>query len=587
MRTAGDILASRGAKKFVHFHTDHWEPFAGDWDRWGDDSEENAEAILTFMEETANNPFFDRMTLFYNHPLKTTTLSDASSETGDLLRFDLQRPFGWERYAYAIRKCASETNHEFQVHIHHEGVTSGDFFKFSHLDWPDGCSSHELDSSRLERMIEKTLSDFRGITNLHLSNWHFIHGLWALNASDTSVCNVVDEIEMLMRHGCVGDFTMPAGRRVVDSKIKYPHTVLVTNKSKGYDLPESEPRRIGEDQGEEPRFLIWNQDIPFTHCSIDHYGSDEIKGALEDIDGTNKIWAEGAPIIGDVAFLKTHAHSMNRLYWNEDAERTYSSPLVLEIFQSMKNSCDDADISYEKWTVSEVVEYLESQDRKLTKVLAREPPFEAQVKINDQKIMHICRQRLVRLGIEDSGLFDYYANRLDHGSIFSESDLDVLQHIFDNYSKEARILEIAAGCGQISFSLGEMGYKHADYCEVNKKRISLGQEIKEKMNSKTKIITNDFRSMDLKHYDLVFVTNAATDQLGIAEYELFHATIQSGTSLILLYGNYGKDNAIFEKLDNNPGISKSDIGSNGHTDSMTGRRGLIEYSTKTRINGRN
>ncbi|MAE25419.1 MAG: hypothetical protein CMI64_06950 [Pedosphaera sp.] len=581
MTTAGDILTSRGAKKFVHFHTDHWEPFAGDWDRWGDDSEENAEAILKFMEETAENPFFDRMTLFYNHPLKTTTLSEISPETGDLLRFDLQRPFGWERYAYAIGKCASETNHEFQVHIHHEGVTSGDFFKFSHLDWPGGCSSHELDSSRLERMIEKTLSDFREITNLNLLNWHFIHGLWALNASDTSVCNVADEIEMLMKHGCVGDFTMPAGRGIVDSKIKYPHTVLVTNKPKGYDLPESEPRRIGEDQGEEPRFLIWNQDVPFTHCSIDHYGSDEIRGALEDIEGTNKIWAEGAPIIGDVAFLKTHAHSMNRIYWKEDAERTYSSPLVLEIFQSMKNSCDDANIPYEKWTVSEVVEYLESQDQTLSKVLAREPPINVKIETIDQNIMHVCRQRLSRLGVEESGLFDYYAYRLEKGSIFSKSDLEILRHISNNYSKEARILEIAAGCGQISFGLEELGYKHTEYCEVNKKRIALGQEIKEKLNSQTNIITTDFRDLNLTHYDLIFVTNAVTDRLGVGEYEIFRSTILSGSQVILLYGSYGHDNAIFEKLDNDSDISHLDLISDNIAELVPDRRGLIEYSMKT------
>jgi hypothetical protein len=183
---------------------------------------------------------------------------------------------------------------------------------------------------------------------------------------------------------------------------------------------------------------------------------------------------------------------------------------------------------------------------------------------------------LSRLGVEESGLFDYYAYRLEKGSIFSKSDLEILRHISNNYSKEARILEIAAGCGQISFGLGEMGYKHAEYCEVNKKRIALGQEIREKLASETNIVTKDFRDLDLTYYDLIFVTNACTNRLGVGEYEVFRSTILSGSQVILLHGHYGNDNAIFEKLDNDSNISHSNI-----AELKPGIRGLIEYSMKT------
>ena len=63
------LLKERGAKKFVHFHTDHWEPYTGNWGISGTESAENAESILRFIEETKNNPYFNKMSLFYNHLL--------------------------------------------------------------------------------------------------------------------------------------------------------------------------------------------------------------------------------------------------------------------------------------------------------------------------------------------------------------------------------------------------------------------------------------------------------------------------------------------------------------------------------------
>ena len=366
------LLESKGVKRFVHFHTDHWEPFSGDWEKWGEQASENADVILDFIEETEYHPFFDKMTLFYYHPVRTASRNEDNIH-GDLLDFMPQNPPFWERYSNAVRRVAQDSSHEFQVHIHHEGITNGDFFKFGHLPWPENQDTLAKDTERLERYIQTTLQDMRSVTGLPLKDWHFLHGVWALNASDTSVCTIVEEIELLIRNGCIGDFSMPAGRRIVDSTIKAPHTVIPVNAVKGYDLPEAEPKLIGEKPStDEKRFLIWNQDIPFTHCTIDHHGSEWIADALEDWEDTIRIWIEGSPVIGDTAFIKTHAHTMNRLYWGDEIPRTYNSPSVLNLFTRFTEVCAAAGVEYAKWTVSEVMDYLLEFDPWLKHSLRRD-----------------------------------------------------------------------------------------------------------------------------------------------------------------------------------------------------------------------
>jgi len=42
--------------------------------------------------------------------------------------------------------------------------------------------------------------------------WAFVHGNWALAASDPTICTVESELAIIMRHGGFGDFSFPAGR---------------------------------------------------------------------------------------------------------------------------------------------------------------------------------------------------------------------------------------------------------------------------------------------------------------------------------------------------------------------------------------
>ena len=78
---------------------------------------------------------------------------------------------------------------------------------------------------------------------------------------------------------------MPAGRSWSRLNHKSPYTVIPNNVPKGYDEQEADIRMIEELGSTENRFLIWNQEIPYSHCSIDLDGSDAIAAALEDWEG--------------------------------------------------------------------------------------------------------------------------------------------------------------------------------------------------------------------------------------------------------------------------------------------------------------
>ena len=72
----------------------------------------------------------------------------------------------------------------------------------------------------------------------------------------------------------------------------------------------------------------------------------------------------------------------------------------------------------------------------------------------------------------------------------------------------------------------------------------------------------------LAKYQCVFVNNAATDHLGVEDYEILSSAILSGTDVFLRYGWYGKDNRIFDELDANNRIKRENYNE------------IIRYSSK-------
>ena len=176
------------------------------------------------------------------------------------------------------------------------------------------------------------------------------------------------------------------------------------------------------------------------------------------------------------------------------------------------------------------------------------------IKIIDKKMLEIGHERLNQMGAKDGGLYGYYSTRIDNKSMLNNDDEAILEYLNSKESKSSKILEVAAGCGQVSFCLESLGFKNVEFCEFDKRRLDFGKAIAKGLNSEIKIHGDDYRELDLKSYDLIFVVNAVSSSLGGKDAELLEKIIISGIDVILKYGYYGADNEVFELLDESEGL---------------------------------
>ena len=166
----------------------------------------------------------------------------------------------------------------------------------------------------------------------------------------------------------------------------------------------------------------------------------------------------------------------------------------------------------------------------------------------DQKMVELSEKRLAQMGETESGLYNYYLTRVGHGTMLNQDDLMLIEYLSENEEIGCRILEVAAGCGQVSFALEELGFGGLEFCECGETRLAYGEALKAGLGSNVGIHGCDYRTMELNNYDLVFVANAATSGLGVNDLSLLSGVISSGTDVILKYGYYGMDNLIFDAL---------------------------------------
>ena len=167
----------------------------------------------------------------------------------------------------------------------------------------------------------------------------------------------------------------------------------------------------------------------------------------------------------------------------------------------------------------------------------------------DSKMVKIGKERIEKLGVKDGGMYGYYATRIDRGTMLNKDDEEIVNYIISNETKDSLILEVAAGCGQVSFALEAMGFGQVEFCEFDKRRSAFGKAISDGVGSNVIIHECDYRDLDLPQYDLVFVVNAVSSSLGVNDAALLIDLINSGSDVILKYGYYGVDNEIFDTLD--------------------------------------
>ena len=471
------ILENRGVEEVHVFHTDHWEP-------WYDGKTDyHLERIVKFLDRMERHPHSRNLTLFYKavlaHLPRTSenAYEGIESVPGDGVIFHPQTKMLTEEIKQVMKGIVEDSGHEIQLHVHHERYTSGHYFAYE-SQFQDEPNSPSRDSARLDLSFALLLNQIHQETGTKLDNWSFVHGVWALNASDPQICNCLDEIAILMGNGCIADFTMPAGRPWVNPSIKEPFTIVPSLAPKCYEFPESDPTPLGAEPEitDRRRFLIWNQEINYEHSSLD-YRAKEVSEVIQNWYEFLNHWLSKAYVLGNKMFIKTHAHSMHGEYDVNEFGYPHEHPKIVKIFEKLQEVCDEAEASLHYSTVNQVMNELYSMDSNLRGLL-----HEGEVETTPvdprrfsgieggigrgygrdkyQKLESILLNKIT--GLNDwECLGRYYVGRFEnHEVYFSRVDLVILQYSLMQFTDIdcTSILEFGPGIGSGLLLLSLSGF---------------------------------------------------------------------------------------------------------------------------------
>lgn len=352
-----EILRRREVSRVAYFHTDHFEPWSLAPGR--PSFEACAEAVEDFAVRSAKVAFGQRQTLFYK-PKVDGGMGRAAS-----IRVNPEDPFGFVPRADETRVLAksalqgllSKSAHEIQVHVHHEHYT----WNTSHtrpaiLSAFDRPGVKERDSSRFELGLSLTLDAIREETGLPLNEWFFVHGVWALNASDPAVCQIEDEIQILMRNGCRGDFSFPAGRQHVDPACLEPFFIQPVTGRRAYDLADAMPQAAwGNARAASDRFFIWSSELTHRSSSLDYYSRATMERLRNPVSMARDIVSQSVVTDGTLWF-KTHAHSLHSDYFQtpERSPIPHEHPDVRALFGLIADAIEAAGAALKFLTANEV-----------------------------------------------------------------------------------------------------------------------------------------------------------------------------------------------------------------------------------------
>lgn len=374
------ILKSRQIKRVHYFHADHFEPWSLGL------NEKTARGVERMREMSRASPFGRKLSLFYCPyvPYHLDTGQAAGRPDGDAVIFG-SRSADQERLAReVIRPLVGSDQHEMHLHVHHEFWTRND----SHFDnpvsrWVNANSTAEMDKARLDLFFTRCKEVIGNEIGASFDRWAFVHGNWALAASDPLICTIDNELSMIMRHGGFGDFSFPAGRGYCDPKLLAPFTCLPLDRTRAYDDPASDPCPIeaGTRTLKPDRFFIWNSPIKARYSSIDYY-SEANRELFKTPDRIIAEWLNGSVSFGSDLFIKTHAHSMKWEYKISEAGSPipHCYPDVVKVFEQLLRICDQAGVEFRPVTVDEVMVWLHSFDAnepvtQSAKERTRQPPL--------------------------------------------------------------------------------------------------------------------------------------------------------------------------------------------------------------------
>lgn len=321
----------RGVEGIIHFHCDHFEPDV--IIRRPDFSVKALKAFLDQCKPWVLSPF-----VYLSIPvmLQEDVLRDPTRRVLDGVADD-PVCFLWYSQTETLNDLMRMLHYEgydIHLHLHHELWTrnSCDVPKMTPRpqsklspeqrrlrEWVVSESTPEMDARRFERCVQLYLRWFESL-DISMRTWGFVHGCWALNGSDDRICTISNEIVILNRNGCFGDFSFPAGRPHCNPRIKTPYMIYPIDKLRCYDSEEALPFALSHRNHWflRQRFLIWSVgDRGRWRSSLDSYSSS--KKAMTEENLAVYI-SEDMPVIGRTGYVKTHSHSLHEHYWMDGRE---------------------------------------------------------------------------------------------------------------------------------------------------------------------------------------------------------------------------------------------------------------------------
>ena len=465
-------------REIVYFHTDHFEPWGGraEDERW--------RALERFARLSRHSSFGRRLSLFYTpwlvHVLVNPGNPAGYRNDGDGVAFKERSPEFVRRCVEFVRPLETEVGHEFHVHVHHEGWTRSDV-KDAVAVWVRENSTPAADSRRLDFFLRLSREVMQEEIGRPVDRWAFVHGNWALNAADPQSCCIEDEMAVLLRQGCFGDFTFPAGNvRCNPSLIEYPYTCLPVSGVKSYDHPDSDPRRLsrGGRSMTPDRFLIWNSPIKAAHSSLDFYDEDN-RRLFRQPEALVRAWLEQSVVVDGRLYIKTHAHSLHYHYrpWNEDSHIPHTYPDLVRAFDLLAELGDAAATPITLATVSEVVDHLRRYDRDE----AAPAPPSARDGAADRADLTRCRQgvgaaiaelpriktvlaagmhEIAEASARTRPIDSYYASRVARDAVLETYETAFIDYALAKLpAAKFRLFEVGIGWGMLSICLAALGYR--------------------------------------------------------------------------------------------------------------------------------
>ena len=485
-----DLLKARDCEAVCYFHTDHFEPWSTSID------EASAHAVERMAELARRSSYARRLSLFYSVFIPYRSDKDGlagrddSQVPGDGVIFCARSARQEELAREAIRPLVTADGHEMHLHVHHEFWTRNS----SHFDhpvshWVNTSSTPHADHERLDLHFRLAREAIAREIGAPFERWAFIHGNWALNGSDPLICQVTNEMAVIMRHGGFGDFSFPAGRSYCDPKLERPFTCLPIDLMRAYDDRRADPRAIDADTAVmgPDRFFIWNSPIKSVHSSLDYYSAAN-RALFKNPERVVATWLSKSVCLGKKLYIKTHAHSMKTDYklTEPDSLIPHCYPDIVAIFDCLSRVCDRAGLELRFHTVNEIVGFLDALDGGLTTIapdkntMASKPPAAhtetapAPTATIDQSQSILPPVTPSTIGLELAALHrtwiagegaqfpidDLYEKKLASASPLEPYELALASEILERYPPSStRVIEIGTGWGGLSILLARLGYE--------------------------------------------------------------------------------------------------------------------------------